>query len=38
LLHAGWRSTPEWLQAAQWQGVAWDYAFKALNTLLTMAR
>lgn len=31
LLHSGWRSTPEWVQAAQWQSAAWDYAFKALN-------
>ena len=31
LVHSGWRSTEEWQQAAQWQGVAWDYAFKALQ-------
>lgn len=31
LLHSGWRSTPEWVQAAQWQSAAWDYALKALN-------
>lgn len=31
LVHSGWRSSPEWLQAAEWQGVAWDYAFQALS-------
>ncbi len=31
LVHSGWRSTPEWLEAAQWQSVAWDYAFQALK-------
>jgi uncharacterized protein YndB with AHSA1/START domain len=31
LVHSGWRSTPEWLQAAEWQRVAWDYAFQALQ-------
>lgn len=30
LVHSGWRSTPDWQQAAQWQHVAWDYAFRAL--------
>jgi uncharacterized protein YndB with AHSA1/START domain len=33
LVHSGWRSTPEWLAAAQWQRVAWDYAFQALKAL-----
>ena len=31
LVHSGWRSAPEWLEAAQWQSVAWDYAFQALK-------
>jgi uncharacterized protein YndB with AHSA1/START domain len=31
LVHSGWRSTPEWLEAAEWQSVAWDYAFQALQ-------
>lgn len=30
LIHSGWRSSPEWLQAAEWQAVAWDFAFQAL--------
>jgi uncharacterized protein YndB with AHSA1/START domain len=30
LLHSGWRSTPEWQEAAAWQDRAWDYAFGAL--------
>jgi uncharacterized protein YndB with AHSA1/START domain len=35
LVHGGWRSTPEWLEAAQWQSVAWDYAFQALKARAT---
>lgn len=31
LVHSGWRSTPEWLQAARWQRAAWDFAFEALT-------
>jgi uncharacterized protein YndB with AHSA1/START domain len=31
LVHSGWRSTAEWVEAAQWQSVAWDYAFQALK-------
>lgn len=30
LVHSGWRATPEWIEAARWQGVAWDHAFRAL--------
>lgn len=30
LLHSGWRSSPEWRQAAAWQAVAWDHAMRAL--------
>ena len=32
LIHSGWRSTTEWLAAAQWQSRAWDYAFQALKS------
>lgn len=32
LVHSGWRSTADWLAAAQWQSVAWDYAFQALRS------
>ena len=34
LVHSGWRSTPEWLEAADWQQQAWDLAFKALQKLV----
>lgn len=31
LVHSGWRSSPEWQQAAQWQDMAWGHAFGALG-------
>jgi uncharacterized protein YndB with AHSA1/START domain len=30
LVHSGWRSSQAWCEAAQWQGVAWNHAFRAL--------
>jgi uncharacterized protein YndB with AHSA1/START domain len=35
LLHSGWRSTPDWLAAAEWQSTAWDFAFRSLNEQVT---
>jgi uncharacterized protein YndB with AHSA1/START domain len=34
LLHSGWRSTPEWEEARQWQDQAWSRAFQELETLV----
>ncbi len=31
LIHSGWRSSPEWEQARQWQDRAWSMAFEALQ-------
>ena len=31
LIHSGWRSTPEWMEAADWQERAWTLAFKELE-------
>ena len=31
LVHSGWRSTPDWEEARQWQQRAWDMAFVALK-------
>lgn len=31
LVHSGWRGTPEWEEARQWQERAWSVAFEALN-------
>lgn len=33
LVHSGWRSGPDWVQAATWQSVAWDHAFEALAAM-----
>lgn len=30
LVHSGWRSSPPWQQAAEWQAAAWGHAFRAL--------
>ena len=37
LIHSGWRSSPEWEEARQWQRIAWDGAFKALEKLVNEA-
>jgi hypothetical protein len=34
LIHSGWRSTPEWEAARQWQFQAWSGAFEKLATLV----
>lgn len=31
LVHSGWRGTPEWDEARQWQERAWNVAFNALE-------
>jgi len=31
LVHSGWRGTPEWEEARQWQDRAWGVAFSALE-------
>jgi uncharacterized protein YndB with AHSA1/START domain len=31
LVHSGWRSSPEWLEAAAWQERAWGVAFQDLQ-------
>lgn len=31
LVHSGWRGTPEWEEARQWQDQAWNVAFSALE-------
>jgi hypothetical protein len=31
LIHSGWRNTPEWEDARQWQENAWSLAFKELE-------
>jgi uncharacterized protein YndB with AHSA1/START domain len=31
LVHSGWRETPEWEEARQWQDQAWSIAFSALE-------
>ncbi|MBI9051903.1 MAG: SRPBCC domain-containing protein [Anaerolineaceae bacterium] len=31
LIHTGWRSTPEWQEACQWQEKAWQMAFGELE-------
>ena len=31
LVHSGWRGTPEWEEARQWQERAWSIAFSALE-------
>ena len=31
LVHSGWRSTPEWQEASDWQLRAWTVAFKELE-------
>ena len=33
LIHSGWRSTAEWLEAYAWQESAWQMAFSALEKL-----
>lgn len=33
LLHSGWRSSPEWIEAMQWQERAWRVAFDALEKI-----
>lgn len=30
LVHSGWRSSPEWRAACDWQRAAWGHAFQAL--------
>jgi hypothetical protein len=32
LIHSGWRGTPEWQEAADWQEQAWTLALRALET------
>jgi len=34
LVHSGWRSTPEWEEARQWQAQAWHMAFARLERLV----
>ncbi len=34
LIHSGWRSTPEWEEARQWQARAWEGAFQELEALV----
>lgn len=31
LIHSGWRSSPEWIEAMQWQERAWRVAFDTLE-------
>ena len=31
LIHSGWRSTPEWEEARQWQALAWSRALRELE-------
>ena len=31
LIHSGWRSSPEWEEARQWQDRAWQVAFQTLE-------
>ncbi|WP_455294180.1 SRPBCC family protein [Vibrio parahaemolyticus] len=33
LVHSGWRSTPEWDEARQWQERAWNVALNSLQVL-----
>lgn len=33
LIHSGWRSSPEWIEAMQWQQRAWCVAFDALEKI-----
>lgn len=33
LLHSGWRHTPEWEAAREWQEASWQMAFAALEQL-----
>lgn len=33
LIHSGWRSSPEWIEAMQWQERAWRMAFDALEKI-----
>lgn len=34
LIHSGWRSSPEWVEAMQWQERAWRAAFGALEKII----
>lgn len=34
LIHPGWRGTPEWEEARQWQDRAWSVAFGALEKMV----
>ncbi len=33
LIHSGWRSTPDWEEARQWQRRAWEEALRGLESL-----
>ncbi|MEC9407508.1 MAG: SRPBCC domain-containing protein [Pseudomonadota bacterium] len=33
LVHSGWRRTPDWEEARQWQARAWSVAFEQLEAL-----
>ena len=33
LIHSGWRSSPEWIEAMQWQERAWRVALDALDKI-----
>lgn len=33
LIHSGWRSSPEWIEAMHWQERAWRVAFEALEKI-----
>ncbi len=37
LVHSGWRSSPEWEEARQWQERAWTVAFEALKANVNRA-
>jgi uncharacterized protein YndB with AHSA1/START domain len=34
LIHSGWRSSPEWEEARQWQTKAWNGAFEQLQKMI----
>ena len=34
LIHSGWRSSPEWEEARQWQTRAWKVAFEQLKKVI----
>jgi len=38
MIHSGWRSSPEWEEARQWQEKAWRLAFQALEKLTNELR